>query len=254
LRRSMRYVELDGDGLLPEIREATQELFARNEEEIQSLGDVYFDQIVTRGTISAPGRDANAVNPTVIVKLRQVPFPSFAAYYHTGVDLHSSLLTTSFAGPLDPRVKAANRLANTRPELKGERMRALGKGHWTIIFNPDGTVAETHAANLAIVVDGTIIVPPRYQALGGISLLTVGELAEQLGIPVRESPITLYDIINAAEMFSPACWAPGRPLSAWISSLRPRSGRLARSRSRPRRPSVPEPRRPELTAHSGKRS
>jgi branched-chain amino acid aminotransferase len=201
LRRSMRYAELDGDGLLPAIREATNQLFERNEQEIEAVGDVYFDQIVTRGLISSPGDDANATSPTVIVKLRPVPFASFARFYETGVDLHASLLAGSFAGPMDPRVKAANRLANTRPELKGERMSDRGKGHWTVILNPDGSISETHSANLAIVSEGRLVVPPRHQALGGISLATVRELAEKLGIPVDERIVTTYDIINADETF-----------------------------------------------------
>ena len=199
LRRSMRYVELDGDGLTPVIREATERLFELNEDAIEAVGDVYFDQIVTRGLIASPGDDANAAGPTVIVKLRPVPFGSFARFYDSGVDLHASLLAGSFAGPMDPRVKAANRLANTRPELKGERMSHLGRGHWTVLLNPDGTISETHSANLVIVTDGRLTVPLRSHALGGISLETLCELAQGLGLPIEERPITTYDVINADE-------------------------------------------------------
>jgi branched-chain amino acid aminotransferase len=199
LRKSMRYVELDGDGLLPGIRKATEEVLGRNAEEIKAVGDVLVEQIVTRGGISPAGADSNAAEPTVIVKLRALYFSSFAQFYKTGIDLHVSLLTSPFAGPMDPRVKAANRLANTRAELKGERMRGQGKGHWTVIFNADGTIAETHYANLVIVSDGKLLVPPAREVLGGISLMTLTELARDLGIAVGERPLTSYDIINADE-------------------------------------------------------
>jgi branched-chain amino acid aminotransferase len=200
LRRSMRYVEMDGDGLLPEIREATEEVLRRNASEIEEVGDVYYEQIITRGTISPIGADSNRNRPTIIVKLRPVPYAAFAEYYAKGIDLHSSLLTTSFTGPMDPRAKAANRLANTRAELKGERMRKLtGKGHWTVMFNNDGTVAETHGANIAIVTEGRMLIPPAHQMLNGISLETLCELAEAQGIPVEEQTLSIYDIVNADE-------------------------------------------------------
>ena len=200
LRKSMRYVEMDGDGLFDEIREATEEVLRRNAGAIEEVGDVYYEQIVTRGTISPIGEDSNRKRPTIIVKLRPVPYAAFAQYYEKGIDLHSSLLTTSFTGPMDPRAKAANRLANTRAELKGERMRKLtGRGHWTVMFNADGTIAETHGANIALVVDDRLLVPPAHQMLGGVSLQTLCELAEADGITVEERIITIYDVINAEE-------------------------------------------------------
>lgn len=199
LRRSMRYVELDADGLFPEIREATEEVLARNVDEIEAVGDVFVEQVITRGSVLAPGQ--GSASPTVIVKLRPVYFAAFAPFYDTGVDLHVSLLTRSFAGPLDPRAKAANRLANARAELKGERMRPFGKGHWTLIFNDDGSIAETNSANLCIVTQGRLIMPPLNEALGGISLETLAEIADGLGIEVLERRLAVYDVINADEAF-----------------------------------------------------
>ena len=199
LRRSMRFVEMDADGLMREITEATYEVLARNADEIEEAGDVFVEQIVTRGPISRAGDDSSAVRPTVIVKLRPVYFSSFASFYETGVDLHVSMLTLPFAGPLDPRLKAANRLANTRAELKGERMRRLGKGHWTLIFNADGSIAETHSANLCIVSGGRVVMQPLDEALGGISLETVAELAGAAGLDVVERRLRVYDVLNADE-------------------------------------------------------
>jgi branched-subunit amino acid aminotransferase/4-amino-4-deoxychorismate lyase len=174
-------------------------VLAKNAAEIEAAGDVFFEQIVTRGPISPAGSDTNRVRPTVIVKLRPLPFAAFAPFYENGVDLHVSLLTLPFAGAVDPRVKAANRLANTRPELKGEREGREGKGHWTLIFNSDGTIAETHAANIAVVLGERLMIPPTRQALGGISLETLCELAPSVGLQVEERPLTAYDLINGDE-------------------------------------------------------
>lgn len=199
LYRSMRYVELDADRLLPEIREATSQVLARNAADIEAAGDVFFEQIVTRGPTSPPGSDTDQARPTVIVKVRPIPFGAFASFYESGVDLHVSLLTLPFVGPMDPRAKAANRLAQTRAALKGERASRESKGHWTLIFNSDGTIAETHVSNIAAVQGERLMIPPRRLALGGISLETLCELAPTVGLQVVEQPLTTYDLLNADE-------------------------------------------------------
>jgi branched-chain amino acid aminotransferase len=223
LYRSMRYVELDADMLLPEIREATSEVLARNTAEIEAAGDVFYEQIITRGPISPPGSDTNQVRPTVIVKLRPLPFGAFAPFYENGVDLHVSLLTLPFAGPMDPRAKAANRLSNTRPELKGERASRDGNGHWTLIFNSDGTIAETHAANIAVVQAERLMIPPPRLALGGISLETLCELAPTVGLQVVEQPLTTYDLLNADETLMTATSFSILPVAA-IDGIKLRMG------------------------------
>jgi branched-chain amino acid aminotransferase len=226
LLKSMRYVEMDGDRLMPEIREATDEVLSRNTQEIADVGDVLVEQIVTRGAIAAAGVDSNAVPPCIIVKLRALYFSSFAPFYRTGIDLHSSLLTSSFAGPMDPRVKGANRLANTRAELKGERMRSQGRGHWTVMFNADGSVAETHSANLAIVSEGKLMVPPERDMLGGISLMTLIELAHSIGLEIERRKLTLYDIINADETMLTATSFALLPVTG-LDGIKLRDGREA---------------------------
>jgi branched-chain amino acid aminotransferase len=199
LHRSMRYVELDPPGLFEEICAATDEVVARNESEIEALGDVLVEQIVTRGRVAGGDNVAPVVEPTVIVKLRRISFAGYAPFYERGVDLHVSLLTLPFAGPLDPRVKAANRLANARAELKGARAKARGGGHWTLLFNGDGSIPETNSTNICIVEGGRLVRPPRAEALGGVSMDTLCELAAELGLEVEERRLTFYDLVNADE-------------------------------------------------------
>src|SRR5262249_16894356 len=130
---------------------------------------------------------------------RRISFGAFAPFYERGVDLHVSLLTLPFAGPIDSRVKAANRLANARAELKGLRAKARGGGHWTLLFNADGSVPQTTPTNICLVEDGRLVRPPRAEALGGVSLDTLCELAQGLGLEVEERRITFYDLVNADE-------------------------------------------------------
>jgi branched-chain amino acid aminotransferase len=199
LGRSLRYVELNDGAIVQEVRAATAKVVARNLGEIRAVGDVWINQLVTRGPMANVGIDAEP-RPTVIVMLKRFDFGAFAPFYDRGVDLHVSLTTQHFAGAVDPRVKAANRLAAVRAELKGRRMSHLGGGHWTLIFNADGSVAETHGANVCLVFEGALVRPPRHEVLGGISLQTLCELAPGVGLRVEERKITLYDLLNADEV------------------------------------------------------
>jgi branched-chain amino acid aminotransferase len=200
LRRSMNYAEFDGDGLVDEFRTASLEVLARSEVEVAEAGDVFVEQIVTRG-IANRGDDWAPTGPTRIVKLRRIPFSAFAPLYERGVDLQVSLLTLPYGGPVDPRVKSASRLANARADLKAERTRPAGGGYWCLMFNADGTIAETNAANIALMANGRLLIPPRHQALQGISLETLCELATRNGVEVDERPITFYDVADADEVF-----------------------------------------------------
>jgi branched-chain amino acid aminotransferase len=207
LRRSLRYIEMDADPIVDEVREAIAGIVGRNRDEIAEAGDVWIDQVVTRGAprYSSIGSgissmlDLDGMRPTVIVKLRKMKFEMFGDLYERGVDLNISLLNRHFAGPMDPRVKAANRLSATRAELKGVRQRRAGGQHWTVVFGSDGSIAETAEANVCIVSDGRLVRPPRHELLEGVALKTLCELAATKGIDVEERPIYLYDLLNADE-------------------------------------------------------
>jgi len=92
LRRSLKYVELDGDGLVDRVRDATLEIMARNADEIDQPGDVWVHQIVTGGCgdLDLGG----AVRPSIVVTLRPLQFDTFGPLYDS-VDrnLYAKLLT-----------------------------------------------------------------------------------------------------------------------------------------------------------------
>lgn len=207
-RRSLRFIEIDPDPIVPEVREAIAEVVARSRDEIAAVGDVLIFWYATRGAARevflSPGHEPD---PTIIVLLQPINFAAFGELYDSGVDLSVSLTTRHFTGANDPRVKSTNRLAAVRGELKGLRM-GVAEGRqpaefraWTIIFTDDGFVAEAHAANLCIVTEGSLVRPPRYELLEGVTLDTVCELAAELGLTVEERRLKLYDLINADETY-----------------------------------------------------
>ena len=75
----------------------------------------------------------------------------------------------------------------------------------------DGNIAETTGSNFVIYRDGTVISPRRKNMLWGISLTVLGEILREMGVPLIEQDIQVYDVINADEAWlptTPYCLAP----------------------------------------------
>ncbi|MGH7489943.1 MAG: aminotransferase class IV, partial [bacterium] len=181
--------------------DASLEVVDRSRDEIAALGDVWVQPLVTRG-VTALADWVDQEGPTVIVALRRFDFSFGPLYDEGGVNLEISLLNRHFTGGVDPRVKANNRLGAVRSELKSRRQAArTGEFTMGVVFSDDGSVSESHGANLGIVVGDTFVRPPRDEALEGISLETVCDLARQLGMTVEARRFTTYDILNADETF-----------------------------------------------------
>ena len=82
---------------------------------------------------------------------------------------------------------------------------------WALLLDPDGFVSEGTGANFFIVSNGELWTPEPRNILRGITRAHTMELAEKLGIVVREKNIELYDVIQADEAFytsTPACIYP----------------------------------------------
>ena len=70
-----------------------------------------------------------------------------------------------------------------------------------ILLDHYGNLAEGRGSNVFVVRDGVLLTPREKFVLAGISRQTTLELAHDLGIPVEETDIDLYDALNADEGF-----------------------------------------------------
>jgi branched-chain amino acid aminotransferase len=71
-----------------------------------------------------------------------------------------------------------------------------------ILLNTAGRIAAGSRSNLFLVLDGVITTPPPSEGLlPGIARHTVLTLAGKHGIPARETPVTLAEIVRASEAF-----------------------------------------------------
>jgi branched-chain amino acid aminotransferase len=100
---------------------------------------------------------------------------------------------------LDPKNKNRSRLfymvANLQVGLLND------SNAWALLLDPDGHVAEGTGANFFIVSNGSLLTPEPRNVLCGISREYTMELARGLGVPVRETNLTSYEVTHADEAF-----------------------------------------------------
>jgi branched-chain amino acid aminotransferase len=196
LRRSINYLELPGDELIPQIDRETSELVSRNAESIEAFGDIMLYTYVSRG-VELEGFHAG---PTIATHCKAIR--SFEAcsleFYKTGVHLISSLMVRNPFLPVDPRVKAASRLAYVRAQLKQMRM---SPDDWVVLFDDEGHITEAVAAALCIVEGDSIVHAPSRLILPSVNLQLFCEFGAKLGFEVSERLLTMYDYLNADEVY-----------------------------------------------------
>src|SRR5690606_30613634 len=82
------------------------------------------------------------------------------------------------------------------------KQRAVEAGAWEALFIRDGALTEGALTNVLGVLDGEIRTYPRSNyILSGITRDIVLELAGELGIPARETPIYAEELPGLQELF-----------------------------------------------------
>ncbi len=120
------------------------------------------------------------------------------AMYREGIGVITASSRRLPPDGLDPRVKTLNYLNNIMAKIEAKQAGCIE----AIMLNHRGEVAECTADNIFIVRDGVLSTPaPHCGILQGITRQTVLELAENLGIGVRETVLTRFDLYTADECF-----------------------------------------------------
>jgi len=111
---------------------------------------------------------------------------------------------------LDPKIKNRSRIHYLMANIEASQIE--GANNWALLLDPDGYVAEGTGDNFFIVKNGVVITPEGRNILRGISReYVMEELCPQLGIPVVEKNIEIYDVLTADEAFmtgTPFCMLP----------------------------------------------
>jgi branched-chain amino acid aminotransferase len=175
-----------------EMHEALLETIRRN-----GLHDGYIRLLVTRGKGNlglSPDRCPRASVIIIAATIQLYP----AEKYERGMDMITCATRRTSPAALSPAVKSLNYLNNVMAKIEANHAKA-DEG---LMLNEEGYVAECTGDNLFIVKRGVLFTPPAYTgALCGITRQVVLEICAELGLTVREQPLTRYDIFTADECF-----------------------------------------------------
>ena len=121
-----------------------------------------------------------------------------APFYRDGVRLMTPTVRRTPPWALGPQAKTTNllNLWVADQEVLSQDPRA-----WPLLVDEKGCLAERAGANVFIVRDGELLTPQARYVLPGITRATVIDLAQDLGTPVIETDIDLFDAATADETF-----------------------------------------------------
>jgi branched-chain amino acid aminotransferase len=157
--------------------------------------DAHVRLMVTRGARSTSGMDPRNAPPqgSLVIIAEPKPVPESPAPQRLRT------ASTRRPGPqtLDPGIHHANQLNSilARLEVQDTGVDAA------LMLDQDGFVAEADTANLFCVSRGVLRTPLPTACLHGITRQIVLDLGRQLGLPVREERLTLFDLYGADEAF-----------------------------------------------------
>ena len=187
---SLRYLRMQPPLTKQQFADITMQVLEANLPLLEEGGDYWVTQRVTRG---APGG-----SPTVIVECVPLPFAQRAAYYRDGMPVIVPSVRRTPPDAMSPRAKMHNYINLV---LATQEVEAQNPDAWPILLDMNGNLCEGPGANIFLVKDGEVLTPREQYVLAGISRETAIDLAHELGVPLREADLDLYDAYTADEAF-----------------------------------------------------
>jgi len=164
---------------------------------INGLKDAYIRLVVTRGVGDLGLAPWLCAKPTIFIIAGKISlYPK--EHYENGLSIVTVPTRRVGPGAIPSTVKSLNYLNNILGKIEAKQAGALE----AIMLNDQGYVAECTADNIFMVHKGALITPSAsHGALKGITRGTIFDIAAELGIPIRESEMTRYDLWCADECF-----------------------------------------------------
>lgn len=175
-----------------ELAEATCETCRQNQ-----LKDAYIRLVVTRGAGDLGLAPWLCPKPTLFIIASKISlYPQ--EHYDNGLSIVTVPTRRINPAALPSTVKSLNYLNNILGKLEAKQAGALE----AIMLNDQGYIAECTADNVFGVHKGEILTPAASQgALKGVTRGTIFDIAQELGLPIREANLTRYDLWCADECF-----------------------------------------------------
>jgi branched-chain amino acid aminotransferase len=192
LEYSAKAILLDLPWTRAELADATCETCRQNQ-----LQDAYIRLVVTRGVGDLGLAPWLCAKPSVFIIASKISlYPQ--EHYDNGLSIVTVPTRRINPAAFPATVKSLNYLNNILGKIEARQFGALE----AIMLNDQGYVAECTADNVFIVHRGELLTPAASQgALKGITRGAIVDVAAALGVPLRETDLTRYDLWCADECF-----------------------------------------------------
>ncbi len=135
----------------------------------------------------------------ISVAIAAVPTGKYLANADAGVRVTISPIKKFDLSAIPAWAKACGQYINSARAVNDAQKRGFDEA---ILLNSQGLVAEGSGENLFLVKDGCIVTNDKDSSiLMGVTRASVLEIAQDLGIDARVSPISVEDVLHADELF-----------------------------------------------------
>lgn len=175
-----------------EMKEAHLATLRRN-----NLQNAYIRTVVTRG-VGDLGLDPRKCAKASVIIIADAITLYPQELYEKGLKVITVPTRRNMPETVNPMIKSLNYLNNIMAKIEAN----LAGVSEAIMLNQEGYVAECTGDNIFVIKDKTIVTPAAsFGALKGITRSVVMKLAAEIGLEVKETALTRYDVYVADECF-----------------------------------------------------
>jgi len=182
---------------------------------VNDLVDAYIRPIVSRG-IGDLGLDPRKCLVPNLFIICQPWGAMYGDLYEKGLSAVTVTVRRNAPESLSPNIKSLNYLNNILAKIEANQK----GGDEAIILDVRGNISEGSGDNIFIIKNSTISTPPAINNLRGITRAAAIEIAQDLGYPLQETDLGLFDLYTADEVFvtgtaaeiAPITTVDGRPV------------------------------------------
>ena len=217
--RSCRYAWINPPISAEDTMAASKEILEHNGRlwEGREIGLVYYATAGENAIYAGGAGISPNLKPTWVMHAYPMPFEIWGSYFTTGIHCMTPAPRHCVPQSLSSKIKHRNRLHMWIGE---QEIHLADPKAMPVYLDSFGNLTETGGSNFVIYRDGKVISPKRNNILWGMSLQTLTEILEEIGIPFVEDDIQTYDVVNADEAWvptTPYCLGPvtkfnGRPV------------------------------------------
>jgi branched-chain amino acid aminotransferase len=197
--RHFRRLRASADRLGFVVPLSDHELLARTDELLERAANIesYIRIIVSRGVGDCSYAFDRVSGPTTVLVCK--PFSAYPDWhYQRGIRVAAVGIRRNHPRALDPAIKSSNLLNNVFAVREAQARHA----EEPLLLNQEGCLAEGASTNVFLVSGGTVRTTPLAAGiLAGITREVVLELLDGMGVPLREEPLHLDDLLAADEAF-----------------------------------------------------